>query len=157
MALMEAFLVFGWLFSDPLAVGAPAPDFTALDQDGHSVTLSSMRGKNIVLVFYPADETPTCTTQLCEFRDHWPDVQKKNAVVFGVNPGSAAKHQRFRKSKAFPFPLIVDEGQHVAELYHSDAWFVPKRTVYLIGPDGKIRYAKRGKPDPREVLAAAAQ
>src|ERR1700709_2954191 len=120
MALMEAFLVFGWLFSDPLAVGAPAPDFTALDQDGHSVTLSSMRGKNIVLVFYPADETPTCTTQLCEFRDHWPDVQKKNAVVFGVNPASAEKHQKFRKSKSFPFPLIVDEGQHVAELYHSD-------------------------------------
>lgn len=149
--------MLGWLLADPLAVGTQAPDFKALDQDGQAVSLSSFRGKNVVLVFYPADETPTCTTQLCEFRDHWPDVQKKNAVVFGVNPSSAAKHQKFRKAKAFPFPLLVDEGQKIAELYHSDAWFVPKRTVYLIGPDGKIRYGKRGKPEPREVLAAAAQ
>jgi peroxiredoxin Q/BCP len=155
MVIAEALLVLGWLFSDPLAVGTPAPDFTALDQDGHSVTLSSFRGKNVVLVFYPMDETAVCTAQLCEFRDHWPDVQKKNAVVFGVNPGTAEKHQKFKKSKSYPFPLLVDEGQKVAALYHSDAWFVPKRTVYLIGPDGKVRYAKRGKPEPREVLAAA--
>lgn len=59
MFLKEAFLLFGWLFSDPLAVGTPAPDFTAVDQDGKSVTLSQLRGKNVVLVFYPADETPT--------------------------------------------------------------------------------------------------
>ena len=155
MVLAEAFLVLGWLFSDPLAVGTTAPDFKAVDQDGHSVQLSTLRGKNVVLVFYPMDETSTCTAQLCEFRDRWPDVQKKNAVVFGVNPGSADKHQKFRKARSFPFPLIVDEGQKVAELYHSDAWFVPKRTVYLIGPDGKVKYAKRGKPDPKEVLAAA--
>ncbi len=155
MLLQQAFIVLSWLMSDPLAVGTQAPDFKALDQDGQTVSLASFRGKNVILVFYPADETPTCTTQLCEFRDHWPDVQKKNAVVFGLNPGSAAKHQKFRKSKAFPFPLLVDEGQKIAELYHTDAWFVPKRTVYLIGPDGKIKYAKRGKPEPREVLAAA--
>jgi peroxiredoxin Q/BCP len=155
MLLREAFLVLGWLFSDPLSVGTQAPDFKGVDQDGQAVALSALRGKNVVLVFYPADNTPTCTTQLCEFREHWPDVQKKNAVVFGVNPGSAAKHQDFRKAKSFPFPLIVDDGQRIAELYHSDAWPVPKRTVYLIGPDGKIRYAKRGKPDPKEVLAAA--
>ena len=147
--------MLSWLFSDPLAVGTKAPAFTLPDDGGKKVSLASLRGKNVVLVFYPADETPTCTTQLCEFRDHWPDVQKKNAVVFGVNPGSADKHQKFRKAKAFPFPLLVDQGQQIAELYHSDAWFVPKRTVYLIGPDGKIRYAKRGKPDPAEVLAAA--
>ena len=155
MLLKGAFLVLGWLLSDPLAVGTQAPDFKAFDQDGQTVALSSFKGKNVVLVFYPADETPTCTTQLCEFRDHWPDVQKKNAVVFGLNPSSAAKHQAFRNKKSFPFPLLVDEGQKIAELYHSDAWFVPKRTVYLIGPDGKIKFAKRGKPEPREVLAAA--
>ena len=144
-----------WLFSDPLPTGSDAPRFTLSDQSGTAVSLEALRGKNVVLVFYPADETPTCTTQLCEFRDHWPDVQKKNAVVFGINPGSAEKHRKFRKSRAFPFPLIVDEGQKIAELYHSDAWFVPKRTVYLIGPDGKVKYAKRGKPDPLEVLGAA--
>lgn len=116
--------------------------------------MSSFRGKSIVLVFYPADETPICTTQWCEFRDYWLDVQKRCSEI---NPGSAEKHQEFRKSKAFPFPLIVDEGQKIAELYHSDAWFVPKRTVYLIGPDGTVKYAKLGKPEPRDFLAAAQQ
>jgi peroxiredoxin Q/BCP len=155
MIFAEAFFLMTWLFADPLAVGAPAPDFTAQDQDGQTVTLSKLRGKNVVLVFYPADETPTCTTQLCEFRDRWPKVQEKNTVVFGVNPGSAEKHRKFKANRSFPFPLLVDTDQKIAKLYQSDAWFVPKRTVYLIGKDGKIRYAKRGKPAPDEVLQSA--
>lgn len=153
--LAEAFLLFSLFGSDPLAVGSPAPDFTLQDQDGNSVTLSALRGKNVVLVFYPMDETPTCTTQLCEFRDRWGDVQAKNTLVFGVNPASAEKHQKFRKSRAFPFPLLVDVKQGVAKKYNTDGWFVPARTVYLIGKDGRIRFAKRGKPEPAEVLKAA--
>jgi peroxiredoxin Q/BCP len=143
-----------WLFSDPLPVGTPAPDFTLPDQDGNQVSLASLRGKNVVLVFYPGDETSVCTQQLCEFRDRWPDVQSKNTVVYGVNPQNAASHTKFRNHRQFPFPLLTDKGQKMGEAYHTRGLIV-KRTVYLIGADGIVRYAKRGKPDPSEVLAAA--
>jgi thioredoxin-dependent peroxiredoxin len=143
------------LFSSPLAVGTIAPDFSVPDQDGNRVTLSALRDKNVILVFYPADDTSVCTKQLCEFRDNWAGVTAKNAVVFGVNPARSRAHQKFREKHQFPFPLLIDEGQKIAKLYKSSGWLGPMRTVYLIGPDGKIRYAKRGRPSPAEVLAAA--
>jgi peroxiredoxin Q/BCP len=143
-----------WLFSDPLPVGTKVPDFTLPDQDGKRVSLAALKGKNVVLVFYPRDETSVCTKQLCEFRDQWADVEAKNAVVFGVNPQDAASHAKFREHRKYPFPLLTDEGQKMGEAYHTRGLIV-KRTVYLIGPDGVIRYAKRGKPEPDEVLAAA--
>lgn len=146
--------MFSWLFSDPLPVGGDAPDFALPDHDGAMVSLADLRGKNVVLVFYPADETMTCTKQLCEFRDSWAAAQARDAVVFGVNPAGAAKHAAFRSHHRLPFPLLVDSGQQVASRYHANGLIV-KRTVYLIGKSGKIRYARRGKPDPTEVLAAA--
>jgi thioredoxin-dependent peroxiredoxin len=142
-------------FTPPLLPGSLAPEFSALDQDGNRVTLSALRGKNVVLVFYPADDTSVCTKQLCEFRDHWVQTQAANAVVFGVNPASSVAHEKFREKYKFPFPLLVDTGQKIAKLYQADGWFMPQRTVYLIGPDGNVRYARRGKPSPNEVLAAA--
>jgi peroxiredoxin Q/BCP len=144
-----------WLFSKPLAVGEAAPDFSVPNHDGSRVTLSAMRGKNVVLVFYPADDTNVCTKQLCEFRDAWAVVKSKNALVFGVNPARGTRHTSFRDKHRLPFPLLVDAGQKVARLYRSNGLGVPRRTVYLIGPDGVIRYARRGKPDPEDVLAAA--
>lgn len=147
--------MFGWLFSDPLPVGSPAPEFSLTDDAGQTVTLSALRGKNVVLVFYPGDDTPTCRKQLCEFRDRWEKAAARNVVVFGVNPQNISSHQRFRAKYRLPFPLLVDKGQRVGALYHANGWIV-KRTVYLIGPDGIIRYARRGKPAPEEVLAAAA-
>jgi peroxiredoxin Q/BCP len=146
--------MFGWLFSDPLAVGTKAPGFTLPGQDGKTVELAKLRGKNVVLVFYPGDDTMVCRKQLCEFRDHWDQARRRNALVFGVNPGSADSHRKFQEKFHFPFPLLVDAGQKVAALYHANGLLV-KRTVYLIGPDGVIRYARRGKPDPEQVLAAA--
>lgn len=143
-----------WLLGPPLQKGTEAPDFTLADQDGKSVTLSKLRGSNVVLVFYPADETPTCRKQLCEFRDRWQQVKAKNAKVFGVNPGTAESHAKFRGNRSFPFPLLVDPGQHVAKLYAADGLMV-RRTVYLIDPKGIIRYVQRGKPEPEEVLKAA--
>lgn len=143
-----------WLFSDPLPAGSPAPDFTLAKQDGGTVSLSKLRGKNIVLVFYPGDDTPVCRKQLCEFRDQWGEARKRNTQVFGVNPSGAGSHAKFREKYHLPFPLLVDAGQRVAALYHANGLFI-KRTVYLIGPDGTIRYARRGKPDPAEVLASA--
>jgi peroxiredoxin Q/BCP len=146
--------MLSWLFSDPLAVGTKAPDFKAADDQGHEVRLSALRGKNVVLVFYPGDDTTVCTAQLCEFRDNWERARAHNTVVFGVNPGGSTSHEKFRTKYKLPFPLIVDGGQKVGELYHANGLIV-KRTVYLIGPDGTIRYAKRGKPSVAEVLAVA--
>jgi peroxiredoxin Q/BCP len=143
-----------WL-TPPLPVGATAPDFSTSDQDGSPVTLTGLRGKNVVLVFYPADDTTLCTIQLCEFRDCWAQAQASNTVVFGVNPAGCTKHEKFREKYKLPFPLLVDEGQKIAKLYQAGGWFAPRRTVYLIGPDGVIRYARRGKPLPDDVLAAA--
>ncbi len=148
--------MFDWLLGPPLTVGSAAPDFSALDQQGNAVSLKSLRGRNVILVFYPADDTAVCTKQLCEFRDNWASVSAKNAVVFGVNPANPSKHDQFRKKYSLPFPLLVDEGQKIAKAYNSSFSFAPRRTVYLIGPDGVIRYATRGKPAPSEVLAAAA-
>jgi len=146
--------MLSWLFSDPLAPGTKAPDFTLPDETGKTVSLSTLRGRNVVLVFYPGDDTPVCRKQLCEFRDHWQDAMSRNVEVFGVNPQAPASHQDFRRKYQFPFPLLVDAGQKVAAAYHANGLLV-KRTVYLIGPDGTIRYARRGKPAPGEVLAAA--
>ena len=146
--------MLSWLFSDPLPVGEVAPEFALPDQDGNTVSLTGLSGKNVVLVFYPADETFVCTKQLCEFRDSWASAQQKDAIVLGVNPAGAQRHADFRSHHQFPFPLLVDSGQQVASLYHANGLIV-KRTVYLIGKTGKIRYARRGKPDPQEVLATA--
>jgi thioredoxin-dependent peroxiredoxin len=143
------------LFSKPLPLGSVAPDFTLSDDAGQSVTLSALRGRNVVLIFYPGDETYVCAKQLCALRDHWPDLEARNAVAFGVNPADQARHARFRSHHNFPFPLLVDQGRQVARLYHASGLII-KRTVYLIGPDGIIRYAERGNPSPAEVLKAAA-
>ena len=142
------------LFSEPLAVGTVAPDWTMRDQDGLLVKLSELRGKNVVMVFYPRDETPTCRAQLCEFRDAWQQAQERNTVVFGVNPQKAESHAGFRDNNHLPFPLLVDEGGKVCSAYNTRG-LMTKRTVYLVGPDGVIRYARRGKPPVDEVLAAA--
>src|SRR6476661_10579797 len=105
------------LFSNPLPAGTVAPDWTMPDQDGRVVTLADLRGKNVVMVFYPRDETPTCRAQLCEFRDAWEQANAKNTVVFGINPQKASSHAGFRKNNALPFPLLVDEGGKVCDEY----------------------------------------
>jgi peroxiredoxin Q/BCP len=146
--------MFSWLWSDPLAPGSKAPEFSLPDESGRVVSLKDLRGQNVVLVFYPGDDTPTCRQQLCEFRDRWEQARKRNVAVYGVNPQNPDSHAKFRDKFSFPFPLLVDRGQKVAALYHANGIIV-KRTVYLIGPDGIIRYARRGKPQPEAVLSAA--
>ena len=97
--------MLSWLFSDPLPVGTPAPDFTALDDSGRTVALSALRGRNVVLVFYPGDDTPGCTKQLCQFRDDWSQAVARHVEVFGVNPQSAeALTRNSAKSSASPSP-----------------------------------------------------
>lgn len=146
--------MLAWLLGRPLPVGAVAPEFTLPDQDGNPVSLSAQRGRPVVLIFYPGDDTPVCRRQLCEFRDRWSEAERRGIAVFGVNPGGARSHAAFRSRRSLPFPLLVDAGGRTAKAYQAGGWIV-RRTVYVIGPDGRIRYARRGKPPAGEVLAAA--
>ncbi len=141
--------MISWLFSDPLPVGTPAPDFTLQTEKGKTVTLSKLRGQEVLLVWYPGDDTMICTKQLCEIRDSW--AAFAGMAVFGVNPQGAESHEKFVAKHKFPFPLLMDPGQKVGQLYHTHG-LVAKRTVYLIGADGTIRYGKRGKPSVEEIL-----
>lgn len=146
--------MFSLLHGEPLAAGTTAPEFTLPDQSGRAVSLASLRGRNVVLVFYPRDHTPVCRKQLCEFRDSWSAAEASNTVVLGISTGTAATHEAFHREMSLPFPLLLDEGGGVSKQYRAKGLLWPVRTVYLIGADGRIRYARRGKPDPAEVLAS---
>ncbi len=146
-------LMLSW-FAALLPLGTAAPDFTLRDDSGQVVRLADLRGRQAaVLVFYPMDETSGCRTQLCEIRDYWEEFTRAGVAVFGVNPGSASSHTKFRENHHFPFPLLVDEGRKVAGLYNASGWVV-RRTVYGIRKDGRIVFAERGKPEPARVLGA---
>src|SRR5436853_7029483 len=98
--------MLSFLFSDPLPVGSKAPDWTLKDAEGKPVSLSGLRGKNVVLVFYPMDDTPTCRAQLCEFRDAWDEAKGKNTVVFGINRQGPKSHASFQEKNRLRFPLL---------------------------------------------------
>jgi peroxiredoxin Q/BCP len=146
--------MFSWLWSDPLPSGSAAPDFSLPDESGRLVRLAELRGRNVVLVFYPGDDTPGCTRQLCQFRNCWSEAQSRGVEIFGVNPQSARHHAEFRRKYGFPFRILVDRGQKMGKPYRTNGLIV-KRTVYLIGPDGTIRFSRRGMPAPHEVLSYA--
>ena len=148
-------MMLSWLWSDPLPVGTHAPAFSLPDESGNIVSLEAFQGRNVVLVFYPGDDTTVCTRQLCEFRDQWQEARARNVEVLGINPWSRASHAKFREKFQFPFPILVDKGQKVGKLYHAHGLIV-KRTVYLIGPGQTVRFARRGTPSVAEVLSAGA-
>ncbi|HEX6645307.1 MAG TPA: thioredoxin-dependent thiol peroxidase [Gemmatimonadales bacterium] len=146
-------------------VGAPAPQFELPSDEGGTVSLAGLRGKPVVLYFYPKDDTPGCTVQACEFRDHWRDVKERGAVVLGVSPDSVRSHGKFRKKFELPFALLADEDHAVADAYGvwgQKTFFGRKydgvhRTTFLIGPDGRIaRVFRDVKPEGHaaEVLEA---
>lgn len=139
------------LFSGPLPPGSPAPHFTCEDDKGERFTLSRQFGHKVILIFYPADNTPVCTRQLCVFRDRWNYVRSQGSLVFGINPADKDSHARFRARHRFPFPLLVDADKHIARLYNA-AGILVKRTVYLIDEGGAIRFARRGRPRLEEIL-----
>lgn len=142
-----------------LRVGSVAPDFSMADQSGKMVRLSDFRGRQpLVLMFYPADQTPGCTKQLCAARDTSEDYQQAGVAVYGVNPASAASHQRFVDRHGLSTPLLVDTGMQVAAKYDAVIGFgllrLVNRTVVGIDRDGKIAFYKRGIPSTAEILAA---
>lgn len=140
--------IFG---SDPLPVGAQAPLFEARDESGGAVRLADLRGRPVVLLFYPGDDTPVCTRQLCELRDEWAALKASGAAVYGVNPFSAKSHAAFRAKHRFPFPLIVDEGRRLMKAYRCGRLIVT-RTLYVISADGRIAFAQRGQPRVADYL-----
>jgi peroxiredoxin Q/BCP len=100
-----------------LKIGDKAPDFTLPDENGDPVKLSGLKGRKVILYFYPKDDTPGCTTQACGFRDAYPKVEAANAVVLGVSPDGAKSHQKFKTKQKLPFTLLSDEEHAVAEKY----------------------------------------
>ncbi|MBA3823117.1 MAG: thioredoxin-dependent thiol peroxidase [Ktedonobacterales bacterium] len=131
---------------EDIVVGAPAPDFALPDDTGKTVKLSDFRGKRVVLYFYPKDDTPGCTAQACGFRDAYPDIEERNAVVIGISPDAEGSHQEFRTKYDLPFILLVDADHQVAEAYgvwEEQSVFGKKfmgntRSHFLIDEDGKL-------------------
>lgn len=139
----------------PVPVGEPAPDFSAPDQDGNRVTLSRLlRERQVVLIFYPGDQTPVCTRQLCAVRDDWSRFERKNAVVLGINPARVEKHARFAGRHGFPFPVLSDRGSRIARAYGAAGWLLIRRTVYVIRQDGRVALAERGVVPHERIFAA---
>jgi peroxiredoxin Q/BCP len=126
----------------------------APDQDGTVFILNQHRNRTVILVFYPADDTPVCTTQLCEFRDQWDRIKEAGGYVVGINPAGEGRHADFRRKHNFPFPLLVDNAKRIAKLYRCGGPLV-RRTVYVVDRAGRIAYARRGKPAVDEILEAA--
>jgi thioredoxin-dependent peroxiredoxin len=128
----------------PIQPGTPAPDFTLPATDGKSITLSSLRGHPVVLYFYPADETPGCTKEACDFRDHTADLKKAGITVLGVSTQDLASHRRFTAKEHIPFPLLSDPDGRVAKLYGVPVRNVPAlgrifgRTTFVIDKDGRV-------------------
>jgi len=150
----------------PIEEGKAAPAFTLQDAAGNKVALKDLRGRNVIVYFYPRDNTPGCTKEACGFRDLWRDIQKQDAVVLGVSPDSAASHQKFATQYQLPFTLLCDPDKRVMEKY--GAWgekmMYGKKTVGVIrstvwiGPNGKVKKhwkrVAKAADHPAKVLEA---
>jgi peroxiredoxin Q/BCP len=148
-----------------LEPGDEAPDFTLPDQDGREIKLSDLRGKPVVVYFYPRADTPGCTTQACGVRDHRADYATAGAVVLGISPDSVAKVKRFHDKYALDFTLLADEDHAVADAYgvwveksmYGKKYFGNERTTFVIGPDGKVaRLLRKVKPAEHDELVLGA-
>lgn len=142
-----------------LDIGSPAPDFDLEDESGNRVRLADFRGaSSVVLMFYPADNTPGCTRQLCAARDDYDRYAAAGIAVFGVNPGSLAAHKRFSERHGFKTPLLLDNGGRVSRAYDAltpiPLVTLVNRTVVGIDREGHVRFYQRGMPSTDTILAA---
>ena len=147
--------------------GQPAPDFELTSDAGETIRLADLRGKPVVLYFYPRDDTPGCTKQACAIRDAWDDFRATGAEIFGVSPDGEASHAKFKQKYRLPFTLLADPDHRLAEQY---GFWVEKsmmgkkfmgieRSTVVIGPDGTVaRIFRKVKPDEHadQVLGALA-
>ena len=141
--------------------GKPAPDFTLESDAGDPVHLADLRGKPVVLYFYPKDDTPGCTTQACAIRDNYDDFEERGAVVLGVSPDDETSHVKFKQKHGLPFTLLADPEHQVSEQY--GVWVEKKymgktymgveRSTFLIDPEGRVaEVMRRVKPDTHADL-----
>jgi peroxiredoxin Q/BCP len=127
-------------------MGDEAPDFETVDDQNNRVKLSELRGKRVVLYFYPKDDTPGCTRQACGFRDNYSSVEGKNSIVLGVSPDDAESHQAFKSKFSLPFPLLVDPEHAIAEAYNvwvererdGNKFMGIARSSFVIDEQGKV-------------------
>jgi peroxiredoxin Q/BCP len=142
-------------------VGDPAPDFELPDQNGDVVRLSDLKGRTVVLYFYPRADTPGCTTQACGVRDHRADYHDANAVVLGVSPDPVKAISKFDQKYGLGFPLLADEDHAVAEAYgvwveksrYGRTYMGNERTTFVIGQDGTVKDVLRNvKPAEHDNL-----
>jgi peroxiredoxin Q/BCP len=147
--------------------GDPAPEFTLTSDTGARVSLADLRGRPVVLYFYPKDDTPGCTTQACGLRDRYADLERAGAVVLGVSPDSVEQHVKFKEKYGLPFTLLADPEHEVAERYgvwgekryRGRTYLGVSRTTFVIGIDGTVtRVMPEVKPESHadDVLAALA-
>lgn len=146
--------------------GKLAPAFTLADRKGKKVALKDLRGKNVIVYFYPKDDTPGCTKEACGFRDLWGDIKKENTVVLGISPDGAESHDKFVRKYQLPFTLLSDPDRKVMTTYgaYGEKVMYGKKTVGVIrstvwiGPDGKVkkhwRRVANAAVHPEKVLAA---
>jgi peroxiredoxin Q/BCP len=146
-------------------IGDEAPDFTVPNQDGENVTLSGLRGRNVVVYFYSKADTPGCTTQACGIRDHRHDYETANAVVLGVSPDPVKDLAKFAEKYGLAFTLLSDEDHAVAEQYgvwaeknmYGRKYMGNERTSFVIDPEGKIKQVlHKVKPAEHDDLVLAA-
>ena len=145
--------------------GKPAPDFELSTDSGAQVKLSSLRGKPVVLYFYPKDDTPGCTTQACGIRDAYADFRARGAVVLGVSPDDEASHVKFKEKYSLPFTLLADPEHKVAEQYgvwkerntYGKKSMGIERSTFVIDADGNVaKVMRRVKPDTHAELVLEA-
>jgi len=145
--------------------GDKAPDFTLPDQHGNPVSLADLRGKDVVLYFYPKADTPGCTAQACGVRDHRADYERAGAVVVGISPDSVKRIAEFDEKYGLSFPLLADEDHAVAEAYgvwaqksmYGRKYMGVERTTFVIGPDGAIKdVLRKVKPAEHDSLVLGA-
>jgi peroxiredoxin Q/BCP len=130
-----------------LKEGQPAPDFTAATNGGGRISLSELKGRSVILYFYPRDDTPGCTKEACAFRDVFADIKRKGAVVLGVSTDSPKSHDKFVEKFKLPFTLVADEDKKIVEAYGvwgeksflGRKYMGTNRVTFLIGPDGTIK------------------
>ncbi|MDT7540349.1 MAG: thioredoxin-dependent peroxiredoxin [Acidobacteriota bacterium] len=127
-----------------VVVGEPGPDFTLKDGEGHEWKLSDNRGRVVVLLFYPGDETPVCTRQLCSVRDNWEQYRETGAEVVGISTDTEESHRRFAEKRELPLRLLSDPKGEVSKLYGASSWLPGRsaRAVVVIDAAGIVRSRK---------------
>lgn len=147
-----------------MKIGETAPDFTLKDGDGKDWKLSEQHGKTVVLLFYPGDNTPVCTKQLCSVRDNWSEYEKTGATVVGISTDSAASHKDFAEKHDLPLTLLADETGEVSQKYAAKSWLPGRsaRAVVVIDKNGIVRHHQVQplsifRPKDDEILNAIRQ